>query len=90
MFPVHVANAGARTAGISVVMVGGEAELGRNGPFQIGSAAGDTWFLNVRRAPIRWRPGSSDWDYTGEGDLVVELQDAHGATLARFPRGMAM
>ncbi len=92
MFPVHLANAGQRSAGISVVMYGGAVELGRKGPFSIASGAGDTWFLNVGRAPMRWRRGFTGWDYTGEGELAVELQDAHGATLARFPmpRGMAM
>lgn len=91
MFPVHVVNLGYRTAGLSVVMYGGEVELARSAPFSIGGDAGEALFLNVKRAPIRWRTEFSGWDYTGQGELAVEVQNPNGATLARFvmPSGEA-
>jgi hypothetical protein len=89
MFPVQVVNLGTRTAGIWAVMRAGEVELARSGPFAIGADAGATWFLNVKRAPLRWLPGLTEWAYIGEGELAVELENANGATLARFemPQG---
>jgi hypothetical protein len=84
-FPIQVVNSGgAAAAGLILSMRGGDAELGRFGPFSLGPGAASTVNVQVRGGPLTRRHPASGWDYTGEGDFAAELHDAQGKLINRF------
>jgi hypothetical protein len=85
MFRVLVINdGGAHAAGIFAVIRGGGVELGRDGPHTLASDSMGDYTVETRNSPFRWLQPFG-WEYTGEGDLIAEIESADGEVLATFP-----